>query len=125
MNQEVSRPPDKEIFTMQNQQPVFDSLENTQRINFWICLQCGQEVIPLKASKKNYAVDGTFLCAAALAFSFVSFISGGLILTGHVIYKAWQMSHKYNCCPSCASEEVIPSNSPLARSYAAAHRRSI
>lgn len=108
---------------MHNQISVLKVLRNPDVINDWLCLRCGQNVADLKESDGNSAVDLILAFGFIFSFLFVSFIVGGLILFGFIVYRAYQLTNQFKSCPCCESSEIIPSNSPLARSYLATHPR--
>lgn len=71
----------------------------------FLCTQCGAETsAPLKVP------PGSPWVALALAVPFV--VPG-------VVYTVWRYSMRRSCCPTCGHAQLIPGDSPLARTWRA------
>lgn len=67
-----------------------------------VCPRCGYTGQPKRITKGHLAVE----IAMWLFF----------ILPG-VIYSVWRHASRYDGCPACGSDQIIPRNSPMGRKF--------
>lgn len=65
-----------------------------------ICKSCGTVAIPKKNTKGSIAIELTL---------WLFFLVPGLI------YSLWRLSNRYEVCPNCGSEEIVPLDSSMGR----------
>lgn len=65
-----------------------------------ICTSCGYKGKPKTETK------GNFLIEVVLWFFFI--IPG-------LIYSIWRLASRYEACPQCKSQSMIPTDSPIGR----------
>lgn len=70
----------------------------------WLCTWCGSETTTPER-------PGSTWIAAALAVPFV---------VPALVYTAWRLTTRRRCCPICGHSQLIPGNSPLARTWRSA-----
>jgi hypothetical protein len=65
-----------------------------------ICTSCGYKGKPKKLTK------GSILVEIALWF---------LLIVPGVIYSVWRLASRYEACPQCKSQTMIPLDSPIGK----------
>ena len=63
-----------------------------------VCKDCGTVAEPKTKARGTMAVE---------VILWLCFLIPGLI------YSVWRMANKYESCPACGSEKLLPLNSPL------------
>lgn len=68
-----------------------------------VCKDCGTVAAPKEKARGTMAVE---------VILWLCFLVPGLI------YSVWRLSNKYESCPACGSEKLLPVDSPLGKQVA-------
>ena len=84
----------------------------------WLCLQCGERIIPFESGGNAGFVEGVlFLIGLGTVLLFNLFL--GLVLIAlSVIIGVIRSGGKKKVCPSCESVNIVPATSPIAQKFA-------
>lgn len=84
----------------------------------WLCLQCGERIIPFEKGSNAGAVEGILFLTGVAFVLLVNLFLGLVLLALSVIIAVLRTGGKKKLCPSCESENIVPSTSPMAQKRA-------
>lgn len=84
----------------------------------WLCLTCGESIIPFENGGSVGAVEAILFFAGLAMVIFFSLFFGLVLIALSVIIGVLRSSGKKKICPSCESESIVPATSPIARKFA-------
>ncbi|HEV7645704.1 MAG TPA: hypothetical protein VGO50_17325 [Pyrinomonadaceae bacterium] len=81
----------------------------------WLCRNCEERIIPFEKKPGGVIAEGIIFFIGLFMLLFISLILGGIVMMAALLIAAVRNSKTVKVCPSCESQDIIPSTSKAAK----------